>query len=121
MADLERCITKVKNAIIAQDPPLKMAQTRLKKRSRRPQVENCNDEAHNRLITEVAEIQQHIKLFEAKLEEACVADNNLKKDKERMEQDVKVKKNSLLIDHQWCMSKRRTFPYSVVLLVRSFK
>ena len=121
MADIERCIAKLKTAIMGQDPPLKMAQTRLKKRSRRPQVENCSDDAHNRLITEVVEIQQHIKLFEAKLEEAHVADNNLKKDKERLEQDVKVKKNSLLIDHQWCMSKRRTFPYSVGLLVRSFK
>lgn len=115
---MERCMNKIKSAIMAQDPPLKVAQTRLKKRIRRPEVENCNDEAHCRLIQMVGEIQENIKLLEAKYEEARQADEVMKKSKEQLEQDLKVKKNSLLIDLQRCLSKRRTFPYSVGLLMR---
>ena len=115
---MERCMKKIQSAIVAQDPPLKVAQTRLKKRIGRPEVENCNDEAHTRLIQMVAEIQENIKLLEAKHEEARQADEVMKKNKEKLEQDIKVKKNSLLIDMQKCMSMRRTFPFSVGLLVR---
>ena len=115
---MERCMNKIKNAIMAQDPPLKVAQTRLKKRIRRPEVENCNDEAHTRLIQMVAEIQENIKLLEAKYEDARQADEVMKKSKEQLDQDIRVKKNSLLIDMQKCMSMRRTFPYSVGLLMR---
>ena len=116
---MERCMNKIKSAIVAQDPPLKVAQTRLKKRIRRPEVENCNDEAHTRLIRMVAEIQENIKLLEAKYEEARQADEVMKKNKEQLDQDIRVKKNSLLIDFQKCMTKRRTFPYSVGLLMRT--
>ena len=115
---MERCMNKIKSAIVAQDPPLKVAQTRLKKRIRRPEVENCNDEAHTRLIQMVAEIQENIKLLEAKYEEARQADEVMKKNKEQLDQDIRVKKNSLLIDMQKCMSMRRTFPFSVGLLIR---
>ena len=115
---MERCMNKIKGAILAQDPPLKVAQTRLKKRIGRPEVENCNDEAHCRLIQMVGEVQENIKLLEAKYEEARQADEVMKKSKEQLEQDIKVKKNSLLIDTQKCMTKRRTFPFNVGLLVR---
>ena len=115
---MERCMNKIKSAIMAQDPPLKVAQTRLKKRIRRPEVENCNDEAHTRLIQMVAEIQENIKLLEAKYEDARQADEVMKKSKEQLDQDIRVKKNSLLIDMQKCMSMRRTFPFSVGLLIR---
>ena len=33
---------------------------------------------------------------------------------EKLEADIKVKKNSLLIDQQKCMSMRRTLPYNIV-------
>ena len=33
---------------------------------------------------------------------------------EKLESDIKVKKNSLLIDQQKCMSMRRTLPYNIV-------
>ena len=58
-------------------------------------MEACNDGPHNKLLEEV-----------------------MKKSKEQLEQDIKVKKNSLLIDQQKCMTKRRTFPFNVGLLVR---
>jgi tektin-3 len=91
-----------------------VAQTRLKKRTRRPDVEACNDQPHNKLIEEVAEIAQSIKLLEDKLGEANDALQDLIRNKQRLERDIKVKKNTLLIDQQKCMSLRRSFPYNVV-------
>ena len=91
-----------------------MAQTRLKKRTRRPDVEACNDQPHIKLIEEVAEIAQSIKWLEDKLGEANDALQDLIRNKQRLERDIKVKKNTLLIDQQKCMSLRRSFPYNVV-------
>jgi tektin-3 len=91
-----------------------VAQTRLKKRTRRPDVEACNDQPHIKLIEEVAEIAQSIKWLEDKLGEANDALQDLIRNKQRLERDIKVKKNTLLIDQQKCMSLRRSFPYNVV-------
>lgn len=114
IAEQERYIERLKGNIAAKDPPLRVAQTRLKKRTRRPEVEACNDQPHNKLLEEVAEIAQSIKLLEDKLAEANEALADLLRNKQRLEKDIKVKKNSLLIDQQKCMSMRRSFPYNVV-------
>jgi tektin-3 len=114
IAEQEKYIERVKNNIALKDLNLKVAQTRLKKRTRRPEVGACNDTPHTKLIEEVAELAQSIKLLEDKLHEANEALQDLFRNKQRLEKDIKTKKNSLLIDQQKCMSMRRTFPYSVV-------
>jgi len=114
IAEQERYIERLKSNIAAKDPPLRVAQTRLKKRTRRPEVEACNDCPHNKLLEEVTEISQSIKLLEDKLTEGNEALSDLLRNKQRLEKDIKVKKNSLLIDQQKCMSMRRSFPYNVV-------
>jgi len=110
----ERYIERLKGNIAAKDPPLRVAQSRLKKRTRRPEVEACNDGPHNKLLEEVSEIAHSIKTLEDKLQEANEALGDLLRNKQRLEKDIKVKKNSLLIDQQKCMSMRRSFPYNVV-------
>ena len=77
-------------------------------------MEACNDQPHIKLIEEVAEIAQSIKLLEDKLGEGNDALQDLIRNKQRLERDIKVKKNTLLIDQQKCMSLRRSFPYNVV-------
>ena len=77
-------------------------------------MENCNDNPHSKLIEEVSEIATSIKTLEDKLNEANDALQDLQKNKQRLEKDIKVKKNTLLIDQQKCMSMRRSFPYNVV-------
>ncbi len=77
-------------------------------------MEACNDQPHIKLIEEVAEIAQSIKWLEDKLGEANDALQDLIRNKQRLERDIKVKKNTLLIDQQKCMSLRRSFPYNVV-------
>jgi len=114
IAEQERYLERLKGNIAAKDPPLRVAQTRLKKRTRRPEVEACNDTPHQKLLEEVCEIAQSIKLLEDKLAEGNEAFSDLLRNKQRLEKDIKVKKNSLLIDQQKCMSMRRSFPYNVV-------
>ena len=111
---MERHIERIKQQIAAKDPPLRVAQTRLKKRSRRPEVENCNDNAHSKLLEEVSELAQCLKHLEDKLQEANSALQDLMKQRARLEQNIKIKANSLLIDRQKCMALRRHFPYNVV-------
>ena len=110
---MERHIERIKQNIASKDPPLRVAQTRLKKRSRRPEVENCNDDPHSKLLEEVSELAQCLKHLEDKLQEANSALQELLKNKARLEQNIKVKANSLLIDRQKCMALRRHFPYNV--------
>ena len=112
--DLEKCLDRLKLSIASCNPPLKLAQTRLKKRMRRPDVELCNDEPHQHLTMEVKELQESIRMLENKLEEGNKALAEMLKNRERLEQNIKVKKNSLLIDQQKCMTMRRHFPFIVV-------
>ena len=111
---MERCLHRLSDAIAILDPPLRVAQTRLKKRTQRPEVENCADEVYHYLVETVKEISKFINLLETKNEEAKSTFKELQKNVERMENDLKLKKNSILIDQQKCMSMRRNFPFLVV-------
>ena len=110
---MERYIERIKLQIAAKDPPLRVAQTRLQKRLRRPDVEACNDQPHNKLIEEVNELHTCIKHLEDKLQESNQSLQDLLKNKERLQHNIKVKANTLLIDKQKNMSLRRSFPYNV--------
>eukprot|EP00090_Calanus_glacialis_P024939 TRINITY_DN38730_c0_g1_i1.p1 TRINITY_DN38730_c0_g1~~TRINITY_DN38730_c0_g1_i1.p1 ORF type:complete len:181 (+),score=25.24 TRINITY_DN38730_c0_g1_i1:43-543(+) len=112
---MERYIERVKKAIVAKEPPLKVAETRLSKRTKRPEVEACNDTPHSKLLEEVSELKESIRQLETKLKESEESLNDLNGVKAKLEEDIKVKKNSLLIDQQKCMSMRRTLPYNIVV------
>jgi len=114
IADMERYIERVKKSISSKEPPLKVAETRLSKRTKRPEVEACNDQPHGKLTDEVKELKQSIKDLEIKLKESDDSLAELQNIKTKLESDIKVKNNSLLIDQQKCMSMRRTLPYNIV-------
>jgi len=115
ITDMERYIERVKKAIVAKEPPLKVAETRLSKRTKRPEVEACNDTPHSKLLEEVSELKESIRQLETKLKESEESLSDLQAVKAKLEEDIKVKKNSLLIDQQKCMSMRRTLPYNIVV------
>ena len=48
--EMDCLIDQIRSAKRAKQGPLKVAQTRLKKRSHRPDVESCNDPPHNKLV-----------------------------------------------------------------------
>ena len=80
----------------------------------RPEVEACNDSPHGKLTEEVAELKESIKLLQLKLRESEESLGEMQSIKQKLESDIKVKSNSLLIDQQKCMSMRRTLPYNIV-------
>ena len=63
----------------------------------------------------MSELKESIRQLETKLKESEEALSDLNGVKTKLEEDIKVKKNSLLIDQQKCMSMRRTLPYNIVV------
>ena len=63
---------------------------------------------------QVSELKESIKLLKTKMVESESSLADLNANKAKLETDIKVKQNSLLIDQQKCMSMRRTLPYNIV-------
>ncbi|XP_051529625.1 tektin-3-like [Myxocyprinus asiaticus] len=106
----EMLIEALKKTIRDKKNPLKVAQTRLEERTRRPNIELCRDNPHHRLITEVREIEVTIHKLRERLIEAENTLQNLVKTKVTLEHDLSIKANSLFLDQQKCMSLRKSFP-----------
>ncbi|KAJ8283485.1 hypothetical protein COCON_G00023350 [Conger conger] len=106
----EMLIESLRKAIRDKENPLKVAQTRLEERTRRPNMELCRDNPHHRLVGEVREIEDTIQKLRDRLAEAESALQMLVKTKVTLEHDLSVKANSLFLDQEKCMGMRRTFP-----------
>uniref|UniRef100_A0A673K186 Tektin n=1 Tax=Sinocyclocheilus rhinocerous TaxID=307959 RepID=A0A673K186_9TELE len=106
----EMLIEALKKAIRDKENPLKVAQTRLEERSRRPNVELCRDNPHHRLVTEVREIEDTIHKLRERLMEAENTLQTLVKTKVALEHDLSIKANSLFLDQEKCMGTRKSFP-----------
>ncbi|KAM9463285.1 tektin-3 [Clarias gariepinus] len=106
----EMLIDTLRKAIRDKENPLKLAQTRLEERTRRPNVELCRDNPHHRLVSEVKEIEGTIHTLRERLREAENTLQNLVKTKVALEHDLSIKANSLFLDQEKCMSMRKSFP-----------
>ncbi|KAM8888879.1 tektin-3 [Synchiropus picturatus] len=106
----EMLIESVKKALRDKEGPLKVAQTRLEERTRRPNIELCRDNPFHRLVSEVREIEDTIIKLQERLMEAESTLQTLVKTKVTLEHDLSVKANSLFLDQEKCMSIRKTFP-----------
>ncbi|KAI1886587.1 hypothetical protein AGOR_G00197340 [Albula goreensis] len=106
----EMLIEALKKAIRDKESPLKVAQTRLDERTRRPNVELCRDNPYHRLVDEVREIEDTIQKLRERLAEAESALQTLVKTKVTLEHDLSIKANSMFLDQEKCMGMRRTFP-----------
>uniref|UniRef100_A0A8C7Z8R1 Tektin n=1 Tax=Oryzias sinensis TaxID=183150 RepID=A0A8C7Z8R1_9TELE len=106
----EMLIESLKKAIRDKENPLKVAQTRLEERTRRPNIELCRDNPYHRLVTEVREIEDTIQKLHERLMEAENTLQALVKTKVKLENDLSIKANSLFLDQEKCMSMRKTFP-----------
>ncbi|KAF1593072.1 UNVERIFIED_CONTAM: Tektin-3, partial [Eudyptes pachyrhynchus] len=113
---IEMNIEAIRKAIRDKGPPLKVAQTRLDERTRRPNVELCRDTAQLRLVNEVHEIDEMIQSLQQRLRDAEDTLQMLVRAKSVLEHDLAVKANSLFIDQEKCMGMRKTFPSTVRLV-----
>ncbi|XP_023346922.1 tektin-3 [Eurytemora carolleeae] len=109
--DLDTHVNKIKTAIRAKGGPLKVSQTRLEKRSHRPDIENCSDSPHLNLVKEVTQIQENVDKLNEMLNEAQEARADLLNNKLVLERDLQIKTISLRIDEQKCLAARSRFPY----------
>jgi len=105
--DMERAIDLLKKAIHDKEGPMKVAQTRLEERTRRINVEACNDPSMKGLQSEVHEIRESVRMLKDKLREAENSLVRLLKTKQTLEHDISVKDNSLMIDNKHCMGMRK--------------
>ncbi|XP_064808941.1 tektin-3 [Oncorhynchus masou masou] len=106
----EMLIESLKKALRDKECPLKVAQTRLDERTRRPNVELCRDNPHHRLVGEVREIEDTIHKLRERLMEAENTLQKLVKTKAALEHDLSIKANSLFLDQEKCMGIRKSFP-----------
>ncbi|KFO86792.1 Tektin-3 [Buceros rhinoceros silvestris] len=113
---IEMNIEAIRKAIRDKGPPLKVAQTRLDERTRRPNVELCRDPAQIRLINEVHEIDETIQSLQQRLRDAEDMLQMLVHTKSVLEHDLAIKANSLFIDQEKCMGMRKAFPCTTRLV-----
>ena len=107
IASMENNVRDLRQSIADKENPLKVAHTRLDKRSLRPNVELCRDPVQYRLVGEVGEINVSIDRLRMRLAEAEASLMSLLRNKERLEDDIEVKTNSLFIDRDQCMVIRQ--------------
>ena len=107
ITSMENNVRDLRQAIADKENPLKVAHTRLDKRSLRPNVELCRDPVQYRLVGEVGEISVSIDRLRMRLAEAEASLMALLRNKERLEDDIEVKTNSLFIDRDQCMVIRQ--------------
>jgi len=89
---------------------MRVAQTRLDERTRRPNIELCRDPSQYRLVDEVTTIDKTIQILQARLNEAQQTLQGLVNTRATLEHDLSTKSNSLFIDQEKCMGMRKTFP-----------
>ncbi|XP_060754178.1 tektin-1 [Neoarius graeffei] len=107
IASQEQNISSLKVALADKEGPLKVAQTQLHARSQRPRVELCNDTAHKCLLLEVQQIKDHISRLKESLAESEIELRTLNRNQLLLEEEIKVKSNSLYIDEVTCIRLRQ--------------
>ncbi|XP_004716362.1 tektin-3 [Echinops telfairi] len=112
----EMTIESIRKAVREKSAYLKVAQTRLDERTRRPNIELCRDMAQLRLVNEVYEVDDTIQTLQRRLRDAEDTLQSLVHTKATLEHDLAVKANSLYIDHEKCMGMRKSFPNTLRLV-----
>ncbi|XP_007894703.1 tektin-1 isoform X1 [Callorhinchus milii] len=98
IAAQEKNIDLLKKTIMDKEGPLKLAETRLDTRTKRPNVELVRDPAQYRLISEVQEITTNVDRLRETLGQAEMELKGLRRNQLALEEDIQVKENTLYID-----------------------
>uniref|UniRef100_A0A3Q0KGI1 Tektin n=2 Tax=Schistosoma mansoni TaxID=6183 RepID=A0A3Q0KGI1_SCHMA len=114
--DVEKNMEYLKRCIADKQAPLKVARTRLDLRNRRPNIELCHDDPHERLLREIGELQESIDQLIQQLNNTQIIHQDLLNNKSRLEMDLSIKTNSIYIDREKCLGLRKTFPMNPSLI-----
>ncbi|XP_073903245.1 tektin-1 isoform X2 [Castor canadensis] len=110
IASQEKNIAVLEKAILDQEGPAKVAQTRLETRTLRPNVELCRDVAQYRLIKEIHEINHNVARLQETLAKAQVELKGLNRRQLALQEEIQVKENTIYIDEVLCMQTRKSIP-----------
>lgn len=112
ISEMERNIESLRAAIEDKIGPMKLAQTRLQIRSRRPRQELVRDPVQYKLVGEVSQISDNVERMQALLAENEKSLKELLCNQLSLEEDISVKANSLTIDKQQCCRLREQLTFS---------
>lgn len=115
ITQMEKNIENLKKAIRDKENPMKVSQTRLENRTFRPGVELCRDPVQYKLVGEVNEIHSSIDALTDQLNQAQNSLKDLQDNRMGLEKEISIKKNSLFIDRDKCMSVRTRYPTTLKL------
>lgn len=111
IADIERYINFLEDSLRQLDQKGKTAMTRLYSRNyKRPNVENCRDEAQYAIMAEFKFVKESIESFKHKKREAEAVRSELMKYRGDLEKDIACKRKSLLINQDRCSRVRAHMP-----------
>lgn len=112
---MEKLIVHLKVSIRSMDNPMKVAQSRLNNRSYRLQVENCRDKPQHALVGEVVAIQEETSKMETSLKYVERLLEELLKNKADLENEISLKRRTIIIDKERCLAIRSEFPSATEL------
>jgi len=107
IGDMEFNIHSLREAIKDKEAPMQVSQTRLDTRTQRPNIELCRDRVQYKLVNEVGEISYNISRLTDMLQESEASLKDLIRQKLNLEEDIEVKKNTLLIDRDMNVMMRK--------------
>lgn len=113
LQEQELTVSQLESALEAQQGPLKVAQTRLQRRSQRPNVELVKDPAQYSLLKEVEAIEDAMEQLRAQITVAEDTLRGMRRAELQLEEDIAVKTKSLNIDLK-CMQRRQQFKFRTV-------
>jgi len=102
IGEQEKNIEELKKGVSDKMAAMMVAQTRLKARTHRPNVELCRDPVQYALIGEVDEIKVNVGKIKQRLYESEKELLLLVRNQRILEEDIQVKTNSLYIDEVEC-------------------
>lgn len=85
--------------------------TRLLNRTRREGIELCRDELEMKLYEEVTELEENVRSLQTMIADSKVCLRHLKQSIDRIDMELQVKCNSIHIDNELCVEKRKCINY----------
>jgi len=111
ISSVEDSLHQLREALRSKDGPMKVATTRFAVRAKRPNVEQTRDYVHGGLLSEINDISGSQEALKQQIASAEETHHRLVKNKERLQQDIAIKKKSIQIDEQQCMRLRKTLSW----------
>ncbi|CAL4111466.1 unnamed protein product, partial [Meganyctiphanes norvegica] len=108
MLKLETSLAEVLAELHAKEGPLALAQTRLRTRRQRPNMECTSDEVEAALLLEVQELERTISRLTKSVRLSQEQLHQMRATKVSLEHDINIKANTILLDEVQVMGLRNT-------------